>query len=169
MYMDLHRQIKRIAEGLTITPEMRRQARGNKMHLIVKMRPSDFLKLTTTDQESLSYIQKNCKKLDDYNQWSEGGETIIMPLLDIDGKTGQVKSHEGRHRSAALICAGVKEIPVSIRIRPTEEHDKKYGPYKSTYDMKFEDLPDHIHGQYGRGIISKNDLQVVADGWENIS
>jgi len=166
--MDLHQRINETAKGLTITPEMRRQARGNKMHLIVKMRPSDFLQLTTTNQESLEHIHKNCKKLEDYNRWANEGETVVMPLLDIDGKTGQIKSHEGRHRSAALACVGVKEIPVSIRIRPTEQHDEKYGYFKSKYDMKFEDLPDHIHGEYGRGILSKNDLTVVVDGWKNI-
>lgn len=166
--MDLHQRINQTAKGLTITPGMRRQARGNKMHLIVKMRPSDFLQLTTTNQESLEYIHKNCKNLDDYNRWADEGETVIMPLLDIDGETGQIKAHEGRHRSAALACAGVKEIPVSIRIRPTKKHDEKYGYFKSKYDMKFEDLPDYIHGEYGRGILDKNDLKVVVDGWKNI-
>ncbi|KKM81851.1 hypothetical protein LCGC14_1325710, partial [marine sediment metagenome] len=83
--------------------------------------------------------------------------------------TGKITGHEGRHRAAALICAGVKEMPVSIRIIPTDEHDKKYGHFKSTYDMKFEDLPEHIRGEYGRGIIDKKDLQLVVNGWENLN
>jgi len=167
--MDLHQQIKKTAQGLTITPEMRKQARGNKMHLIVKMRPSDFLMLTTTDDLSVGQIRQNCKTLDDYNRFADEGESILMPFLNINGDTGQVKSHEGRHRSAALTCAGLKEMPVSIRITPSDKHDEKYGYFKSSYDMKFEDLPDQIRGQYGRGIVDKKDIRVVVDGWENIS
>ena len=166
--MGLIKEAQRALNGLKITDEMYRQARGNKMHMIVKMRPEDFIHLTTTNQESVDAIQKACKNLEEYNKFADEGETIIMPFLSIDGATGQIKAHEGRHRSAALACAGSREMPVAIHIRPTEEHDEKYGYFKSKYDMKFEDLPDHIRGEYGRGILDKKDLQVVVDGWENL-
>jgi len=167
--MELHQQAKQTAQGLSITSEMYRQARGNKMHMIVKMRPIDFLTLTTTNNTNLNNIHQDCKKLEEYNRWAEEGESILMPFLYVDGGTGAITGHEGRHRAGALICAKVKEMPVSIRIRPTDEHDKKYGHFKSTYDMKFEDLPEYIHGEYGRGVLDKKDLRLIVDGWDNLN
>jgi len=166
--MSLIKEAQLALQGLKITPEMLRQARGNKMHVIVGMNPEAFLKLTTRTND-VEWFRKNCKSLSDYNQWAEEGETIVMPLLNIDVQTGQIKGHEGRHRAAALICARAKEIPISIRMRNyTDEQRKKYGHFKADYQMKFEDLPDYIHGQYGQGTIDKKDLRVIIDGWENI-
>ncbi len=166
--MDLIKQAQQATNGLKITPQMYRQARGNKQHIVVSMRPEDFLKLTTPNDTRIDEIRQDCKKLSDYNQWAETGESILMPFLDIKSENGTVKSHEGRHRASALICAGAKEMPVSIKIIPIDEHKKKYGYFEATYEMKFEDLPEYIHGQYGRGILNKSRLRVLVDGWEKL-
>ncbi len=151
---------------LLVTPEMMRQARGNKMHIIAKISPEDFIKLTTSDLYTVKDINKQCHGVDDYNRWADEGETIIMPALWI--REGSVVSHEGRHRAAALICAGAREMPISIRLFPDKEHQKKYGYWDAEYRMRSEDLPEAIHGQYDRGIVLKSDIKVVIDGWDNI-
>ena len=91
-----------------------------------------------------------------------------MPFLHVDSESGKIYGHEGRHRAAALICAGSNEMPVSIKIRDSEKHKEKYGYFEAAYDMKFEDLPEYIHGEFGRGIINKSSLRVLVDGWEKL-
>jgi hypothetical protein len=41
--------------------------------------------------------------------------------------------------------------------------------WEATYKMKFEDMELAIHGQYGQGIVLRHDVDVVIDGWDNIS
>ena len=151
---------------LRITPEMLRQARGNKMSMIAIIRPEDFIKVTTRAEYTKEDLTKQCRNVDDYNKWAEEGETIIMPALWIRGES--VVSHEGRHRAAALICDGQSEMPISIRIHPEEEHEEKYGYWKAPYKVTSEDLPRAIHGQFGKGIIMKSDIKVIVDGWDNL-
>lgn len=151
---------------LTVTKEMLRQASGNKMHMIVLMNPQSFIKLTTSDNTTQEMIVKRCRSVEDYNQWADEGETIIMPALWV--KDGTVVGHEGRHRAGALICAGHEEMPVSIRLYPDKEHQEKYGYWDAEYQMRSEDMPEALHGQYGKGIVLKSDINVVIDGWNNI-
>ncbi len=166
--MDLIKHAQQATNGLKLSPEMYRQARGNKHHVVVSMRPEDFLKLTTRDDDYVDRIKNQCKKLDEYNQWTERGESILMPFLYVDSESGQITGHEGRHRAAALICAGSNEMPVSIRIGGSEKHKEKYGYFEATYDMKFEDLPEYIRGEYGRGILDTSRLRVLVDGWKKL-
>ncbi len=151
---------------LTVTKEMLRQARGNKMHMIVLMRPQDFIRLTTSENPTQEMLVKQCRSIDDYNQWADEGETIIMPALWV--RKGTVVGHEGRHRAAALICDGEWEMPVSVRLYPEKEHQEEYGYWDAEYQMRFNDLPEALHGQYGKGIVLKSDINVVIDGWNNI-
>lgn len=151
---------------LIVTPEHLRQARGNKFQVIVKMRPEDFLKLTSSENNPAEYFQQHCKNVDDYNKWAEEGENIIMPGLWIKGD--KVLSHEGRHRAASLICAGEKEMVVALKLEPTEEHAEKYGYWEAPYEVKWEDYPRALYGQYGKGIVMKFDMKPVIDGWNNL-
>jgi hypothetical protein len=151
---------------LVVTPEHLRQARGNKFQVVVKMRPEDFLKLTSSDNHGPEYFQQHCKNVTDYNRWAEEGENIVMPGLWI--KDDKVSSHEGRHRAAALICAGEKEMAVALKLDPTEEHQEKYGYWEAPYEMKWEDYPRALYGQYGKGIVMKSDMKPVVDGWNNL-
>ena len=166
--MKLHKKINN-NRGLKVTPEMYRQARGNKVNVIVKMDPYEFIKVTTRKDgvPSLQNLKTQCKNLEDYNRWADEGETIIMPMLWIDEKD-QIVGHEGRHRAASLICAGINELPVGIRLYPSEQHQEKYGYFEAVYQVKYEDLPDYIYGQFGNGVIRKEDMQLMIDGWENI-
>ena len=164
---------------LKITPQHLRQARGNANHCVVGMDPAKFLELTTDSSVTLNDIKNTCKTVDDYNRWAEEGSNILMPFLWIEflddprgtyepGGAGRITGHEGRHRAAALMCAGGKEIPVSIRLKPIQRHHDKYGVWDSKYNMRFEDVPKYIFGQFGRGLALKSDLRVIHDGWAAI-
>lgn len=153
-----------IEKELKITPQHLEQAKGNAMHCIVGMDPAKFLELTTDDNLTLHQIKNQCKTIDDYNKWAEEGSNILMPFLWIDATTGNVEGHEGRHRSAALICAGGREVPVSIKLLPGPAHKEKYGVFDAKYNMRFEDIPETIHGQFGRGVLHKSDLRLIRDG-----
>lgn len=176
--MELLQQVNKISEAkydnpkglfntrLIVTPEHLRQARGNKFQVIVKMRPEDFLKLTSSDNHGPEYFQQHCKNVEDYNKWAEEGENIIMPALWIKGD--KVLSHEGRHRAASLICAGENEMAVALKLDPTEEHAEKYGYWEAPYQVKWEDYPRALYGQYGKGIVMKSDMKPIVDGWDNL-
>lgn len=176
--MELLQQVNKLTEAkysnprglldtrLIVTPEHLRQARGNKFQVVVKMKPEDFLKLTSSENNPAEYFQQHCKNVDDYNKWAEGGENIIMPGLWIKGD--KVLSHEGRHRAASLICAGENEMVVALKLDPTEEHQEKYGYWEAPYEVKWEDYPRALYGQYGKGIVMKSDMKPVIDGWNNL-
>ena len=151
---------------LTVTDEMIRQARGNKFSFIATINPREFLKLTTSGNMPPDYFKEQCKTLDQYNQWAHEGESIIMPALWI--KKEKVVGHEGRHRAAALICAGHDKMPVAVRLYPQDEHEEKYGYWEAPYEMKYEDMERAIHGEYGSGIVMRSAFKPVIDGWNNL-
>lgn len=166
--MNLIRQLNETAKVLTITPEMYEQAHGNVNHFIALVEVEDFLRVTTQNAEDIDHITKTCQTLDQYNRWAEEGKSILMPFLHINTETQQITGHEGRHRAAALLCAGVKYMPVSFKLYPSKKHEEKYGVFDAKYEMKFEDMPDTVKGQFGQGILSKKHLKLVKDGWRNL-
>lgn len=160
--------INEAANVLKITDEMYRQARGNGMHFVVEFPVKEFLLMSTENEKSLETIQKQCRTIDDYNRWAEEGETILMPFLSVDADSGKITGHEGRHRATAIMCSGAKTMPVSIRLIPNEAMKEKYGVFEAKYAGLFEDLPDTIVGQFGRGSISKSNLNLLKDGNPNL-
>lgn len=153
-------------ENLAITDTHIRQARGNKQNFLVKIAAKNFLKLTTRNEEVVQDIMSKCKTTDEYNEYAAKGENIIMPFLQIEDD--KVTGHEGRHRAAALLCDDPNAVmTMAIKYRITDQNKKeelndKYGPFKREYLVDFEDLPNEIYGQHGRGMINKNqDLEYV--------
>ena len=158
-----------VTPKLRITPEHRRQARASKHQMIVEFPVDDFLRMTTQTDEGLEQIMQATQTVLAYNRYAKSGENILMPFLAIDQDSRKITGHEGRHRAAAMKKGGAKTMPVAIRLNPGKELDAKYpDEYDPIYKAKFEDLPDQINGQYGRGSIPKTLLTVLVDGWDNM-
>lgn len=166
--MSLLRIINENANVLRITPEHLRQARGNNMHFIAEVPVQKFLELTTSSEESVQQIMQSCQTVDDYNRYASEGENIIMPFLVIDTERNKIVGHEGRHRAAAIVCSGAKTMPVSFRLKPNEEAQKKYGYFEAKFQMRFEDMPTSVTGEYNRGVLRKTDLNLIMDGRDKL-
>lgn len=162
----------RLFELLNVNAEHRRQARGNGAHFIAEMDPKKFLELTTGDELSARAIMQDAQGIDDYNRYADEGSNILMPFLDVSDE--KVVGHEGRHRAASLINAGHDKMPVAFKIKPSADSEldqmvvQKYGDFGWKYGMTFEDMPNMIKGQYGRGTLLKSQLKVLVDGNDNI-
>lgn len=111
------------SEGLVLGKMQQRWPGSNKAAAIVAMDPHLFLDLTTLDAAHRNRIVESAHPLAIYNQWAIEGESVVHPFLEIDRRTGDVLSHEGRHRAAALITAGVSRMPVAILLWPATNSD----------------------------------------------
>lgn len=123
--------------------------RGNKGIGYLNMPCEIFLRLTTNpNNEKFSY-EHIMNSVEPYVQGKR--KYILMPWLDINMETGKVVGHEGRHRAASLIKAGVKTMPVSIHLK-NEEGRTTYKTYD--YDSGKEsiltegDIPPVITAQF---------------------
>jgi hypothetical protein len=158
-------KLRDLHESLTITDEHLRQAKGNKHNFLVEMSAASFLMLTTSSTSTLKDIRNNSKTTDEYNDYANSGENIIMPMLEITG--GKVTGHEGRHRAGSLLRDDENAtMVVSIKYRTEnaaedKKLEDKYGPWRIEYDVGIEDMPESIRGQFGRGSISKSRMAFI--------
>lgn len=170
---------------LRITPEMLRQAKGNKNQLVVEMPADQFLLMTTSSEQGREQIKQLAKPIQSYNRWAKMGDdkdfaarvnkgkiagddgyiygSIHMPWLTIqisdNSSIGTVVGHEGRHRVAASLKTGNKTVTVAIGMRPNKEQAGLDFGY--IYKMNSEHLPDTIIGQYDGNRYSTTDWRVV--------
>lgn len=78
--------------------------------------PRDFLSLTTYDVDQ--FVQEKALSLDFDRLCAERQEMFLR----VDIHTGEVVGHEGRHRMAALLNAGVDKVAVSLI--PTDKENQ---------------------------------------------
>ena len=85
---------------------------------ITSMSPRTFLKLTLSDEKRSEWerAEKEGTRTDeifplDTEQLKNESQT---PFLKIDSESGEVLSHEGRHRMLAMYNAGIRNVPVVI-------------------------------------------------------
>ncbi len=79
---------------------------------ITYMSPSQFLRLTTSNEEGKYRIEKESKK---FEREKFEKATHWQPIqLRIDHKSGEVLGHEGRHRMVALENEGIYDVPVLL-------------------------------------------------------
>lgn len=106
-----------LTHGLIITQEHLQQMKGNKACGYVYMNPAHFIQLTVTNDAEDQRIMNECLPLEEYNEMARQGKNIIPPFLYVECQQpplGKIKGHEGRHRAAACIKAGVKLFPVFL-------------------------------------------------------
>lgn len=161
-----------LSKGLKLIKENYRQAKGNKNAGTLVIDPYKFLELTTRDSSDVYSIMDDAKTLEEYNQYVKDGSSYLMPWLEIstDGisrykepcKVGQVVGHEGRHRAAALIKAGIKKMPISVKLyrRGFAErfHTTDENPWGED-KWKSEDLPKILYGEFNQNHSAKIDTQ----------
>ena len=85
---------------------------------ITSMSPRTFLKLTLSDEKRSEWerAEKEGTRTDeifplDTEQLKNESQT---PYLKIDSESGEVLSHEGRHRMLAMYNAGIRNVPVVV-------------------------------------------------------
>ncbi len=102
---------------------------------IVRMRPTDFLDLTTS-RVGRNIIASQTQDLDTEKLKSA---TRHQPFqLHIDTETGQVEGHEGRHRAMALYIEGIRSIPVLL----FDSRNKYSKTALDTLDLKGQEFGD---------------------------
>jgi hypothetical protein len=160
-----------MAEQLLITPQMMSQAKANKCIGMMTMNPYDFIRLTINQGDVDQWIKEEAeytKTVEEYNEFARKGDSIHPPWLEIDMETGKVVGHEGRHRSAALIKEGVKQIPVAVMLRKGSRESGYWAEYyvsgedpKFPYKKRFyglKDIPKVWTGQFYNGVRVTPDL-----------
>ena len=75
---------------------------------VVQIRPDEFLNLTIDGSLAAweAFAEDETRTLDEYNSWALDGKITVGPFLKVREDTGDVISHEGRHRALALKRAG---------------------------------------------------------------
>lgn len=119
---------------LALTSEQKDWPRYNKAAAVVSMDPALFLGLTTVGTEHEAEVAAEAHTLEDYNRYG----SIVHPFLVVDRKTGEVMSHEGRHRAAAVQVAGGGDFPVAVILYPARRADT------------WEDVPAVLVSEYFR-------------------
>ena len=89
----------------------------------------------------------------------------VHPFLAIkfdDAKHAHVSGHEGRHRAAALIAKGGKEMPVALCMRPSEDMlpDVHFGV---EYHLNFSYVPKIVKSQYTDATVPTTSWKVIKD------
>lgn len=114
-------------KAVLVTAQQFRRARKWGAAGLVCMDPTDFIELTTDNDETAERIRAEAQPLDVYNRLSRAGD-IEAPFLDVEigKKAGRITNHEGRHRAAALERVGGKCLPVAIY--PVENRRKVEQP-----------------------------------------
>lgn len=102
---------------LIFTERQKRIALANGAVGVAILTPIDFLRLTTTTKDDIARIQSTAHSIKQYNEWSEAGEILAAPYLDVDVR-GRVLNHEGRHRAAAMMAIDSGQYAVVIYPRP---------------------------------------------------
>lgn len=175
---------------LRVTNQMIQQAVGNKCQVIVEMPATEFIAMTTSSQEQQEIIKQASKGIRDYNRWAKAGDnddyrdrinqgktrddrdyqwgTIIMPFLIIsaaDEKLGVVKSHEGRHRSAASLRDGNGMVQVALCLDPAKDHPAfvDSNVWDSRYHATSEHIPAYVRGQFDGKTHSTKNWKVIKD------
>lgn len=109
---------------------------------ITSMSPRTFLKLTLSDEKRSEWerAEKEGTRTDeifplDTEQLKNESQT---PFLKIDSETGEVLSHEGRHRMLAMYNAGIRNVPVVIIDNKTK-YSKTITPSMTLLSQDFGD------------------------------
>lgn len=159
---------------LKLTQQMFDRAKANKCVGWFYMDPRDYLRLTIDEANVDAWIAHEgdeVQSLEVYNSYN----ITLMPWLDVDMHSGKVVGHEGRHRAAACIKAGVKKFPVAICLREQGYPTYYRQPFIDEYEnpkqlMKVfvtkDDVPSMLKGQFRAASVSiKSNIAHMQEFW----
>lgn len=114
---------------------------------ITRMPINEFLELTTRDNAMEDKIKAEAPK---YSAQKFDNPETLLPNLTVYPSEGKIVDHEGRHRAAALLAEGAKDMPVVI---------KTINSYEVMDDLR-------LKGQFGRGEYEVTGLAALKPGNE---
>lgn len=98
---------------------------------LTRLSPEEFLKLTTEDDAAYNRIVSEAGKLD-REKIKKNSQPIYLRIYD----DGEVKGHEGRHRMAALMDAGITSVPV-VLLENSDNYGKEIGDIQKLDSQDF--------------------------------
>ncbi len=111
---------------------------------IVDIAPLMFLRLTDARHyfSTAESLMRDAKPLAFYLSPEVQENMTVHPFLDVDLKTGRIRSHEGRHRAAAVHNAGgdryriaIYSVPKDRLVRPEEFPRVWTNQYRNDYEV----------------------------------
>lgn len=176
---------------LRVTPTMINRARDNKCQVIVEMPIDEFLRMTTTDEDTRRQIQNKAHSIIDYNRWAkmghdrnyhkavndrlradwnpEDGEfqndygNDLMPFLTIQlNATGSDGRVVGHEgRHRGSAAARAGAKTMMVALRIRPGEDMFPGIYSPDYFVTAEHVPARITGQYTSDRFSTTGWKVI--------
>jgi hypothetical protein len=105
--------------------------------------PMEFLKLTTISRSELDRILKAAKNKEHYLSKEVQDDMHVAPNLIIEHDE-KITGHEGRHRAAAIINHGEKEMLIGIVADSSDEKFQELGwKWKRSIPVS-----EHLIGQF---------------------
>jgi hypothetical protein len=128
----------------------------------VWMAPDEYLRVvdrmfTERSGEPISsqHVLRDMEGLEALSQRITNGEALSVPWLNAVGSEGVLNGQEGRHRAAAAVMAGVKEMPVDIALR----HGGRWASYP-------ELLPE-LQQKYSMRLLPEPEVKLEKRTWRN--
>ncbi len=176
---------------LRVTPTMISRARDNKCQVIVEMPIDEFLRMTTSDEDTRRQIQNKAHSIIDYNRWAkmghdrnyhkavndrlradwnpEDGEfqkdygNDLMPFLTIRlNATGSTGQVVGHEgRHRGSAAARAGAKTMMVALRIYPGQDMFPGIYSPDYFVTAEHVPARITGQYTADRFSTTGWKVI--------
>jgi len=131
---------------------------------VIDIHPLVFLDMTTFDVGHEQDILDTAQPLDVYKSDKAQSNMIVHPSLVVDKGTGQIESHEGRHRAAATYKAGGKWYRIGVQFRPDSRNHGVIGmPW--IWLGQFNSKPFDIKSLIAQNKIRVMDTTLQKDYW----
>lgn len=176
---------------LRVTPTMISRARDNKCQVIVEMTIDEFLRMTTSDEETRRSIQNRAHSIIDYNRWAKMGHNRdyykavndrlradwnpedgefqneygndLMPFLTIQlNATGSTGKIVGHEgRHRGSAAARAGAKTMMVALRIRPGEDMFPGIYSPDYFVTAEHIPARITGQFTAERFSTSGWKII--------
>ena len=133
-------------------------SQSNSNDYVAYISPSDFLALTTTQEEFIvKEARDNYFKLDVNTLKNERN----TPFLKLDLQTGEVTGHEGRHRMVLLRDAGIEKVAIVI------EADSEAGKYNAQKLTNFKISGQELKSGKAPGMVVLDEVIPLSPKYRN--
>ena len=131
---------------------------NNSKDYVAYISPSDFLALTTTNEQHIVEDARNKYFKLDVDVLKNERQT---PYLKIDLQTGEVTEHEGRHRMVLLLDAGIEKVAIVI------EADSEAGKYNAQKLTNFKISGQELKSGKAPGMVVLDEVIPLSPKYRN--